>query len=156
MILHLLAPVTLCIIHHAAIALHGAKCTVVTPECHGEALRFAIVVGQLGILIADVLDQVLILLCRIGKLLETLGSQDSTLLQLRVRVPLQVILFVGEEVFPLQEGMAHVSLFVLLPVRQEVKPVFDDFAHLDPLAPSVKHLGLQVVICAVPMLPATD
>ena len=74
LILHLLAPVTLCIIHHTAIALHGAKCTVVTPECHGEALRFAIVVGQLGILIADVLDQVLVLLCRIGKLLETLGS----------------------------------------------------------------------------------
>ena len=57
---------------------------------------------------------------------------------------------------PFVETVALVGLPMLLPIRDHVEPVLDNLAHLDELAPSIEHLRLQVVVCAVPALPTTD
>ena len=44
---------------------------------------------------------------------------------------------------------------MLLTIRQEVKPVLEDFSYFDELAPPVKHFGLEVVVSAIPVLPAS-
>lgn len=99
---------------------------------------------------------VLVLLGGVGEGVETFGGEDSSALQLCKRHPLQVLVFVSEEVLPLEEGMAHVSLLVLLAIGDKVEPVVDNFAELDKSAPSVEHPWLQVIVCAVPVLPPTD
>ena len=76
------------------------------------------------------------------------------MLELSVCVLLQVVLLVGKEVFPLKETVAKIGLLVLLSIGEELEPVFDNLAHLDPLAPPIKHFWLQIIVCAVAVLPA--
>jgi len=57
---------------------------------------------------------------------------------------------------PFVEHVAHVGLLVLLAICHEIKPVFDDLSKFDEAPPSIEHLRLQVVISAIPLLPATD
>ena len=56
---------------------------------------------------------------------------------------------------PFVEAIAKVCLAMLLTIRQEVKPVLEDFSYFDELAPPVKHFGLEVVVSAIPVLPAS-
>ena len=99
-------------------------------------------------------NQVLILLIALSEHLEALGCKHSALHELRLSLLLQVVLLVGKVVLPLIEAVAHVGLLVLLAIGQEVEPVFHNLAHLDPAAPPVEHLRLQVVVRAVAMPPA--
>ena len=52
--------------------------------------------------------------------------------------------------------MTEISLLVLLSIGHVLQPVLHDLAELDELAPSVKHLWLQVVISAIPVLHTSD
>ena len=102
------------------------------------------------------MDHVLVLLRDIGEHLEALGSLYGSVLQHGASQLLQRVLLVRKVELPLVEGVTEVSPLVLLPVCHEVEPVLDDLAHLEPAAPPVEHLGLQVVVCPVPALPPTD
>mmetsp|Transcript_23761 Transcript_23761/g.29560 ORF Transcript_23761/g.29560 Transcript_23761/m.29560 type:complete len:202 (-) Transcript_23761:4404-5009(-) len=101
-------------------------------------------------------NQILVLLRAVGENFEALCSEDSSGLELRSCLPLQAVLLVSKEVLPLEEAVAQVRLLVLLSVRDELEPVPHNLAHLDEGAPPVEHLRLQVVVCAVHVLPAGD
>lgn len=127
---------------------------VVAAQSHCKALRLAIVVEQLLVLVAQVIDHVLVLLGAICEYFEPLGSADRPRHKLGSRALLEVLLLVGEVEFPFVETVAEVCLTMLLAIRQKVEPVFEDFSHFDILAPSVEHFWLEVVIGAVIVLPA--
>jgi len=103
-----------------------------------------------------VVDQVFILLCRVGQDFESFSSQHSSRRQLRPSPPLENVLLVGEVVLPLVETIAQVCLAKLLSVGKEGQPVSDNLSEFDPAPPSIEHLRLQVVLGAVPVLPAGD
>ena len=140
-------------IHHLSIAFHESKAMIVAAESESKTLRLAIVVEQLFILIRQMINHVFISLRPISKLLEALGSAHSSVHKVFASTLLQHVLLVTEMVFPFVEAVAEVSLSVLLTIGQEFQPVANDLAHLDVLAPPVKHFRLQVVVSPVPMLP---
>ena len=129
---------------------------VVTTQGQGEPLRLAIVVEQLLVLVTQMINHILVGLCAVGKLLESLGGAHGPGHELGAGALLKHVLLVTEVMFPLVEAVAEVGLLMLLTICEEVKPVADNLAHLNVLPPSVEHLGLQIVICAVPMLPSSD
>ena len=102
------------------------------------------------------IDHVLVLQRALRQHLEPFSSLDSARHQLRPRALLQQVLLIRIEELPSIERMTQIGLPMLLPIGQEVKPMTHYFAHLHETPPSVEHLRLKVVICAVPVPEASD
>ena len=97
-------------------------------------------------------DHVFVLQRAFSQHFKPLGSLDGTSQKLRSCILLKQVLLVSVKELPFVKGMAQVGLAVLLPVRYEVKPVANNFAELNKSSPPIKHLRLQVVVCAIPVL----
>lgn len=133
---------------------HLALLQVISSQCQCQFLRLPVVVEKLLVLVANVVDQVLVKLRCVRQHLQPLCCHHSSRHQLGPSLLLEIVLLVSKSESPLVEAIAEVGLGVLLSVGEEGQPVLDDFPELDPAAPSIKHLRLQVVVCAVPVLPS--
>ena len=119
-------------------------------------MGLAIVVEQLLVLVTEVVDHVFILQCAFCQRFQSLCCLDSSRQKLRSRALLKQVLLIRVEELPFVKGVTHVSLPMLLSVRHEFEPVTDDLSELDKTSPPVKHFRLQVVICAIPVLHASN
>ena len=145
-----------CIDHEQLECLHHAKVLIVAAKRERQLLAFAVVIEQLLVLVADMVDHLFILLGAVCEDLETLGSHHGSRHQLLPCLLLQSILLVREVEFPLVESMRQVSLLVLLSVSNEVKPVLDYFPKGNEAPPPVEHLRFQIIIRTIHALPSAD
>ena len=130
---------------------------VVSAQCHCQSLRLLVVVEELIVLVIEMEHSVFVKLGDVSKLLLHLARHGSSSLQCLVWELLKLILLVTEAVLPLVEGIGKISLDMLLTVLDETEPVSDNLPHVDILAPSLKHLRLQVAILMLGVdLPSSD
>lgn len=142
--------------HELFEGLHHSELLIISTQGKSQLLAFPVVIEQLFVLVAYMIDHFFILLRAVGKDLQSLGRRHCPSHKLRPCPLLQSVLLITEEELPFVEAVREICLLMLLSIGHEVEPVPNDPAHGYEASPPVKALRLQVIVGAIPALPSTN